>query len=92
MHIRHQVHLARTVEILAIDVCCSQNTTDGIANLLSLPSPSLKFHLQLSRNPEHSASGVANGGLVLSEKAKVALFDRIPVGSQLMYSATQVFA
>ncbi|WP_432422671.1 endonuclease/exonuclease/phosphatase family protein [Streptococcus dysgalactiae] len=84
VRIGQQANLARTLETLAIDVCCIQETRIQdpryILRLTSPITPNAKFHLRLS---EASASGQAGVGIALSPRAEAALLDWIPVDSRL---------
>ena len=87
MRIGQQASLARTLETLAIDVCCIQETRiqdpSYILRLTSQITPNAKFQLRLSGDPEASASGQAGVGIALSPRAEAALLDWIPVDSRL---------
>ena len=87
MRIGQQAGLARTLETLAIDVCCLQETriqdSSTIIRLTPPSNQSVMFHLRLSGDPEAQASGLAGVGVALSERAEAALIDWIPVDSRL---------
>ncbi|VDP80810.1 unnamed protein product [Echinostoma caproni] len=77
MRIRQQSCLACTLETLAIDVCCIQETriqgSSSTIRLTSPSNPSANFHLRLSGDPEAAALGLAGVVVALSEVADVAL-------------------
>lgn len=79
--------MARALKTLATDVCCVQEThiRDSSSTIrLTFPSsPSVKFHLRRSGDPEAAASHVASVGVVLTETVEVALLDWVPVDSWL---------
>ena len=87
MRIGQQASLARTLETLAIDVCCIQETriqdSSSVLRLTSPTTPHVKFHLRLSGDPAASTSGQAGVGIALSSRAEAALLDWIPVDSRL---------
>jgi exonuclease III len=87
MRVGQQTSLARTLETLAIDVCCvSETRIQNSGSVIRLTSPSnsmSKFYLRLSGDPEASASGQAGVGVALSPRAEAALLDWIPVNSRL---------
>ena len=87
MRIGQQAGLARTLQSLAIDVCCIQETriqdSSSIIRLTPPSDPSVKFHLRLSGDSEAATSGLAGVGVALSDRAEAALLDWIPVDSRL---------
>ena len=71
MRIGQQASLARTLETLAIDVCClSETRIQDLSALIRFTSPSnpkATFHLRLSGDPETSSSGHAGVGVALCQ-------------------------
>lgn len=67
MRTNQQGCLAHTLETLAIDVCRTQETHiqdfSFVIRLASPASPSMKFHLRISEDPETPASGIAGFGV-----------------------------
>lgn len=85
-HISHRHVFFRTLEITATDVCgvpeiCIHDSSSTI-RLASLSSPSLKFYVRPSWNPEAAACAFANARMALSEKAVAAQLDWILVDRQ----------
>ena len=85
--IGQQAALARTLESLAIDVCCVSETriydSSSVTRLSSPSGSSCGYCLRLSGDDEAAASGQAGVGIVLSNKAETALLDWIPINSRL---------
>ena len=87
MRVGQQSGLARTLDTLAIDVCCLSETriqdSSSVVRLTS-PGPSKGlFYLRLSGDPVASVAGQAGVGVALSAKAEAALQEWIPVSSRL---------
>jgi hypothetical protein len=82
-----QAALSRTLETLAIDICClSETRIQDSSSVIRLTSPANSertFHLRLSGDTEAMASGQAGVGIALSERAEAALLDWIPIDSRL---------
>ena len=88
MQVGQQTGLVRTLENLAIDVCCiSETRIQDPSEVLRMSSPSGSssglFHLRLSGDPVASSSGLAGVGVALSARAEAALLDWIPINSRL---------
>ncbi|XP_005853141.1 PREDICTED: uncharacterized protein LOC102257229, partial [Myotis brandtii] len=88
MQIGSQAALARTLETLAIDVCClSETRIQDSCTVLQLTSPSVdsksSFTLRLSGDTPAQAAGVAGVGIALSARAENALVEWIPINSRL---------
>ena len=85
--IGQQAALARTMESLAIDVCCLSETRiydSSSVKRLSAPSNSSRsYYLRLSGDDEAAESGQAGVGIVLSSIAEASLLEWIPVDSRL---------
>ena len=87
MRAGQQAGLTRTLETLAVDICCLQETriqdSSQVIPLVSVTNPKVRFHLRLSGDPEASSSGQAGVGIALSARAEAALLDWFPVNSRL---------
>jgi hypothetical protein len=86
--IGQQAALARTMEVLGVDICCLSETRlyDSSSTIhLKSPSPSSNaaYHLRCSGDISASTSGTAGVGIVLSQRAEAALLEWIPINSRL---------
>ncbi|CAI2737966.1 unnamed protein product [Dicrocoelium dendriticum] len=79
LQIGQPASLARTLESLAIDVCClSETRLRGPSTVDKLFAPTTletTYYLRLSDDMEAAAAGLASVGIVLSNKAEAALLD-----------------
>ena len=82
MRIGQQAGLARTLETLAIDVCCLSETRiqdpSALIRLTSPLNPNKRFHLRLSGDPEASSPGHAGVGVALSARDRRVEYQNPP--------------
>jgi len=81
-----QAALVRTLDSLAIDVCCvSETRIQDPSTYVNLSAPSVcsRYRLRTSGDPSSQAAGYAGVGIVLSSRAEASLVDWIPVNARL---------
>ena len=73
-----QAALARTLDSLAIDICCISETRiqdPSIISELTAPLLSTRYFLRTSGTPDNAAAGIGGVGIVLSSRAESSLVD-----------------
>ena len=81
-----QAALVRTLDSLAIDICCISETRiqdPSVVSELTAPSLTTRYFLRTSGTPELAAAGQAGVGIVLSSRAEASVVDWIPINSRL---------
>ena len=86
MQIGQQASLVRTLDSLAVDVCCvSENRIQDASTVLQIDAPNLstKYFLRTSGDEHSKAAGLYGVSIVLNQRPEAALLDWIPVNSRL---------
>ena len=86
MPIGQEASLARTLDSLAVDVCCrSETRIQDSSTVLQINAPNLstKYFLRTSGDEQIKVAGLYDVGIVLNQRSEAALLDWIPVNSRL---------